>query len=137
MWPRRWRNWTPEAPPLSWTALTSPARTSRWTLRYSRCCPCRQMVWRKRGSGCWPSPWTREWTSLPTDEGGVYAASLRTDAACVAVPACVLSGWPALGDLVKLGSRCAIKEEWNRVLLASRAHRDFKEDVFRFLTSWC
>ncbi|KAF4526837.1 hypothetical protein B566_EDAN015790 [Ephemera danica] len=57
---------------------------------------------------------------------------------CAAVPACVLSGWPLLVDLVKLGSRCAIKEEWNRVLLASRAHRDSKlEDVLRFLTSWC
>ncbi|KAF4529792.1 hypothetical protein B566_EDAN018047 [Ephemera danica] len=72
------------------------------------------------------------------DQRGVYAASLRTDAACAAVPACVLSSWPVLGDLVRLGSRCAIKEEWNRVLLASRAHRDSKlEDVLRFLTSWC
>jgi len=78
---------------------------------------------------------------LPTDERGVYEATLshgnRSDDA---LP-CVVTGYPVLKNPVKFPAKdkMANREDWNRFLVATKRYSENEQlhEILKFIEKWC
>ncbi|KAL5460471.1 hypothetical protein EMCRGX_G033922 [Ephydatia muelleri] len=78
--------------------------------------------------------------SLPTDERGIYVASLTSPHTKVTSPPCMITGYPVLRQRVefKKGGRCANQEDWNKFITAMKVTPSSElSDVWKFLSQWC
>lgn len=86
--------------------------------------------------------------SLPTDERGLYGASLQCPQKNTNYPTCILTGWPVFtfgainkGGVIefKKGKHFAIKDEWMKVMIAVKGLSISAPlaDVVNFLNEWC
>ncbi|XP_063612068.1 intraflagellar transport protein 172 homolog [Penaeus indicus] len=75
---------------------------------------------------------------LPTDERGVYEASL-IGADNSRFPACVISGYPVIRNRLDLKrGQAANKEDWNKLIMATKMSSSPEcQDVLKFITAWC
>eukprot|EP00052_Salpingoeca_macrocollata_P025012 m.226452 g.226452 ORF g.226452 m.226452 type:complete len:1747 (+) comp22359_c0_seq2:150-5390(+) len=75
---------------------------------------------------------------LEKDERGVFAGSLWCELNNKRAEPCVVSGYPVIGTAMTFNGRVALKQEWNKFVMASKSEHDpHFQDVFRFLHEWC
>lgn len=90
----------------------------------------------------------RFFQSLPTDERGLYGASLHCPQKNTNYPTCILTGWPVFtfgavnkGGVIefKKGKHFAIKDEWMKIMIAVKSLSVSAPlaDVVNFLNEWC
>ncbi len=79
---------------------------------------------------------------LPTDDRGVFEASLASPGGAAATP-CLVSGYPVLGPRIDFArpGMAAIREEWNRLVMVGKmastaADSGNVQDVLKFASAW-
>lgn len=74
---------------------------------------------------------------LTKDARGTYVASLTCENTSKVYDACIVTGWPVLSNQYKFGGKTANKEDWNRLMMASKTTGDTElSDVMKFLAAW-
>ena len=76
---------------------------------------------------------------LPLDQRMTYEASLVAAGSGERSPACIVTGYPVLGNSIEFArGRMANKEDWNKLVMAAKMVSDPNiQDVLKFVSVWC